>query len=416
MVEFRPVAGFEYDTGVAGDFADLIAPPYDVIDEALRRKLASKSPYNIVHITLPEARGAADKYAAAGEILSGWKARGALVRSGPTFYVIEQRFETAGKTLTRTGVLGQARLSRWREAGIYPHEVTLPKPKADRLALYRATKVAPGPSFSLFEDSGGAVARTLEQAKAGAPWRETDGPEGSHDRIWKIAGGSAQRLSELFANERFFIADGHHRYETALAYRDELARSGALAPDHPANFVLMCAVPFDDPGLVILPTHRLLHLEDQADVRAGLEALEAEYELRPVRRPSGSETARAAIVIYDGRAAYGLEMKAAAREAFRRAAGEVMSGLNVHEVVQKVLPRFFEDAAGAIDAEKIGYTHDAAEAERRVDEGEASAAVILAPVSVRQMAAVASAGMTMPPKSTYFYPKLPTGVVVKPLE
>lgn len=419
MVEFRPVEGWEYNLKVAGAFGDLIAPPYDVIDAARRKELVERSRYNVVRLTLPEAEGSLDKYAAAAALLDKWLRQGVFARCGPAFYVIEQTFTLFGRRLLRTGVLGQARLSPWREGGIYPHEVTLPKPREDRLNLYRATRVAPGPSFSLFEDRGGAVRAAMDAVKASPRYREADGPEGSYDRVWKIEDPAVmERLARAFADERFFIADGHHRYETALAFRDELAAGGALPADHPANFVLMCAVPFDDPGLVILPTHRLLTL-DAADAARGLDALGRDYavvkadDLGDFGRPGARATDTIAVRVRGE--SYFLRMKEAARKAWVEEAGGLMADLNVIEVRQRVLPRFFEDVSTAISSERIKYSHEITEAIRRVDDGEFGAAVMLSPVTVRQMAAVAGAGNTMPPKSTYFYPKLPTGVVIKPL-
>jgi uncharacterized protein (DUF1015 family) len=348
-----------------------------------------------------------------------WKAEKAIVRSRAAFYVIEQTFEIGGRRLVRTGVLGQARLAPWGKGGIFPHEVTLPKPKEDRLRLYRATGVAPGPSFSLFEDAGGKVRAAMGEIKAANPYWTADGPEGSSDRVWKVTDGATIKgIEEAVAGEKFFIADGHHRYETALAYREELAAKGALAAGHPANFVLMCAVAFDDPGLVVLPTHRLLHLASQGTAQEGLRALEADYTI--VRVASLDGFARggampAGIAIYAGGGTYLLRMKGQARAAFVREAGEVMAGINTYEVLEKVLPRFFEDVGRAVAAEEVKYTHDLGEAAARVDSGASQAAVVLAGITVRQIAEVASMGRTMPPKSTYFYPKLPTGVAIKPL-
>jgi uncharacterized protein (DUF1015 family) len=420
MVEFRAVSGLEYNDNVAGPFASVIAPPYDVIDDAQRKAFAARSPYNVVRITLPDAEGNLDKYAAAARTAGRWMSEGALVRTQRAFYVIEQRFTVNGRELVRTAVLGELRLSRWREAGVFPHEVTLPKPRADRLSLYKALKLQPEPIFSLFEDASGAIRKTLVQAKAAPPYRAADGPEGSFDRVWKVADAAiVRRLTTLFAPERFFMADGHHRYETALAYRDELADGRDLAPDHPANFVLMAAVAFDDPGLVILPTHRLLCGRGDTTVERALEGLSADYEAAPAS-PADLESLTLApapaIGVYAGGKAYLLRMREPSRIALAASAGALMASLNVYEVLERVLPRFFTDVKAAVAEERIRYTHDFAQAAARVDSGECAAAIVLAPISVRQIAAVAESGSTMPPKSTYFYPKLPTGVALKPLE
>ncbi len=419
MVEFRALEALEYSEE-AGAFEDLISPPYDVIDAAARAKLAAKNAHNIVHVILPEASGGMDKYAAAGALVKRWRSDGVLVAGGRAFYVIEQTFASGGKKRVRTALLGQARLAAWREGGIHPHEVTLPKPRADRMNLYKATGVVPGPCFSLFEDAQGTVRALVEKIKTRSPYRVADGPEGSYDRIWKVTGEEeTAAITEAFEGEDFFIADGHHRYETALAYRDELAKAGKLADSHPANFVLMGVVPFDDAGLVMLPTHRLLCLEGERSVTESMEALASDYEMEKVESLEAfsrvDEQAPAPIALYDGKASYLLKMKAASRRAFVAEAGEVMAGLNVYEAREKVMGKFFGDVAGAIAAEHVKYTHSVQEALEAVDRKTCAAALILSPISVRQMAEVASAGRTMPPKSTYFYPKLPTGVAIKPL-
>jgi uncharacterized protein (DUF1015 family) len=229
-----------------------------------------------------------------------------------------------------------------------------------------------------------------------------------------------ETLVTRFAKEKFFIADGHHRYETSLAYRDELGGGKALPAEHPANFVMMCAVPFDDPGLVIMPTHRMLELGGIEPAVKGLEALGEDYDIRDAgaleELNSVCSVPCETIAIYAGGRAYLLQMKPATRKALAAKAGELMADLNVFQVLERVLPRFFGDVQRAIDQERIKYSHDLAETLKRIDSNECQAAIILSPITVRQMATVASAGKTMPPKSTYFYPKLPTGVVMKPLE
>jgi len=418
VVDFKPLQGLEFDTAVAGDFGSLISPPYDVVNATLRQKLVAANQYNIVRITLPEAQGDLDRYAAAAKLAQDWQARGVLKQGPLAFYVVEQRFASHHIEYTRTAIGGHLRLAPWREGGVYPHEVTLPRPKADRLSLYRSTRMQHGPVFSLFEDAGGAISRIVGRVKSGQVYREAEGPEGSYDRVWRVTdAGTLDELQKLFAKEKFFIADGHHRYETALAYRNEVASGKALPADHPANFVLMFAVPFDDPGVVILPTHRLLCLDGDATAM-GLGALSADYEIRDATLEDLGDvcsTPCETIGLYYCGGMHLLRMKEASREGFRGAVGELMADLNVFEVKEKVLPAFFSNVSAAIDQERIKYTHDLAEATSRIDAGECAVALVLAPITVRQMAKIASAGRTMPPKSTYFYPKLPTGVVMKAL-
>jgi uncharacterized protein (DUF1015 family) len=269
----------------------------------------------------------------------------------------------------------------------------------------------PGPIFTLFEDNDGAARRVLDDTVVTAPFREAEGPEGARDRVWKITKpDSISALEVALAGERFFIADGHHRYETALAYREEISGGQALPEDHPANFVLAAAVPMGDPGLFILPTHRLLSLDNSTDVSAAVRTLEADYVIE-----RGKEGGEAAVSIYAAGERYRLALRESARRELESELGPLMAGLNVNEVRHRILPRFFEDVDRAVAEERITYTHDTDEALGLVDSGSRDAAVLLTPLPVRTVAAVSAAGETLPPKSTYFFPKIPTGIVLNPL-
>jgi uncharacterized protein (DUF1015 family) len=416
MTEFKALDGIEYDVAKAGDLADLLSPPYDVISADARKLLADRSPNNIIHLLIPQAEGSLDRYEAAGRLIDRWRAEGVLADAGKAFYILEQSFRLHGESHVRTALLGRIRLGAWRESGVYPHEVTLPRPKADRLNLYRAARVQPGPIFTLAEDRDHVVADVMDRVRNTAPSREADGPEEAHDRIWKIS--DADTIAELeaaFSDEPLFIADGHHRYETALAYRNELAEASGLAADHPANFVLAAVVPMADPGLFMLPTHRLLKIDDPAAVDKAIAALEADYVVTRIEGANEAAFASTDTALYANGACYTLAMR---EEAARRLEGElgaVMAPLNVNTALRIILPRFFTDVQAAIDEERIAYTHEMTEAAASVDAGEADVALLMAPLPVETVAAVSRGGATLPPKSTYFYPKLPTGVVLNPL-
>ncbi len=420
MKDFIALSGIEYDVAKAGDFSTLLSPPYDVVDESLRSRLAARNPYNVVRIILPEPSGSMDRYQAAAALVKTWQEAGVLAGGGRAFYVLEQRFELEGRLRTRTALLGRLRLSPWRENGVFPHEVTLPKPKADRLSLYRAAHVQPGPVFALFRDQRGAVATAMDEAKKSVPYRVADGPLRDEDRVWKISDQSTIDLLEnALAGEHFFIADGHHRYETALAYREETARGASLPEDHPANFALAAVVTFDDPGLVILPTHRLVRLDSGASIAGALDGLARDYDIEEVRAVDARDALNATsapIVLYSAKRWRFLRLKDGAREALVKEAGALMAGINVYEARSRVLSCFFPNVDKAADEEHIGYTHDLDDAIAGVDGGGWDAAVMLAPLSVSTVAAVASAGSIMPPKSTFFYPKIPTGIVLNPLQ
>ena len=415
MPDFLALDGLEYNTRKAGPLDALLAPPYDVINGELRRALAKRSPYNIVHLIVPEPAEGLDRYEAAGVLLARWRAEGVLVPSGRAIFLLEQRFEVAGEELSRTAVIGRVRLGPWRESGIYPHEFTLPRPKEDRLNLYRAATVQPGPVFALFEDSKSAVSLLMNSLKGAEPLCTVEGPEGARDRVWKVTdAASVAALEEALGSERLFVADGHHRYETALAYRNEASAHAALPADHPANFVLAAVVPFCDPGLRILPTHRLLRMDGRPSLAEALDALEKDYLIESaaeIDRRFLADPSTGAIALYTPGTWHRLQRRESSPAAAPGAAGR----LNVSEVRERVLVKFFDDVEQAVSEEHIAYTHEIDEAVSLVDAGACDAAVILAPLSVEEMAAVAAAGEVLPPKSTYFYPKIPTGLALNPL-
>ncbi len=419
MAQFRALDGIEYCTSKAGPLGTLVAPPYDVIDGPARARLAATSPHNIVNLILPRPAGGLDRYQAARRLVESWRRDGVLVDGGRAFYVIEQRFSFSSGPATRTAILGRLRVGPWRESGVFPHEVTLSRTKADRMNLYRATKLQPGPIFTLFEEAAGDFGQLLGEVKKAPPDAEFDGPEGAHDLVWKVTEeGLLDALERTLSGGSFFVADGHHRYETALAYRDELAGGGQLPRDHPANFVLTAAVGSSDEGLRVLPTHRLISVEHPQAVSAGLEALGREYHIDtsgPADEAPLADCGPGAMALYAKGMLHKLQMKPAARSEFEKSEGKLLSGLNVHEARLKVLSCFFRDVDSAVEEENIRYTHEVSEAVVRVDSGEFDAALLLAPIPVEKVAKVARAGEIMPPKSTYFFPKLPTGVVLNPL-
>ncbi len=265
MAEIHPFRGVRYDVAKVGSMSGVVAPPYDVIDGALQDKLYEASPYNVIRLELnrPEPGDApgADRYGRAAGFLKDWIRQGVLKEEDhPAFYVYDQTYEVEGESYTRRGFLARVRLEPFGEGRIFPHEQTLSGPKADRLALYHATEFNLSPIFGLYPDTEGAVQRAVEGAiRDHAPLEAVDHLGVVH-RLWPVYDQEAHTTVQGMMTDRpVFIADGHHRYETGLKYRDEKAAAGKLSgTDDPANFCLMMLVGMNDPGLLILPTHRLV--------------------------------------------------------------------------------------------------------------------------------------------------------------
>ncbi|HEV2973159.1 MAG TPA: DUF1015 domain-containing protein, partial [Pirellulales bacterium] len=264
MPTIEAFRGLRYDPKHVGSLSDVVAPPYDVIGPELQSQLYKAHPANVVRLILnrdePGDEATNNRYSRAAKFLKNWRSEGVLATEPqPAIYVYHQVFRYGGRELTRRGFMARCRLERFGDGQIFPHEETMSGPKQDRLLLTRACKANLSQVFGLYPDPNNASGHLLETAVAGTTPIEATDHLGVLHRMWPIYDATliAQLAREL-APQPVFIADGHHRYETACNYRDEIsAASGSLPPDHPANFVLMMFVAMNDPGLIVMPTHRL---------------------------------------------------------------------------------------------------------------------------------------------------------------
>ncbi len=265
MADVQAFRAYRYDLARVGNLSDVIAPPYDVIDPALQERLYQRSPQNVVRLILnretPADSERDNRYTRAGQTLRDWVQQGVLVQdSARALYVYHQDFEVEGQRFTRRGFMARVRLEPFGSGRIFPHEETLAGPKADRLKLFHATQMNLSQIFGLYPDAEGAVQTRLDAAVGRMPPLQATDHLGVVSRLWPVTDQHAvSAVSGMLADHPVFIADGHHRYETALRYLQEKQQAGEVnGPDHPANFVLMMLVGMSDPGLLILPTHRLV--------------------------------------------------------------------------------------------------------------------------------------------------------------
>ncbi|MBV9309335.1 MAG: DUF1015 domain-containing protein [Solirubrobacterales bacterium] len=417
MAEIEPLHALRYDPEKTNGLQDVVAPPYDVIDADERALLEARSPYNVVRIDLP--RGNGDPYEHAADELAKWTADGIIVReSDPSLWLLEQAYTGPdGRERSRRGFFARVRVEDYGAGRIRPHERTHPGPKEDRLRLTRATRANLSPIFSLFDDREGAVAATLEPLSGQQTWAETVDNDGTQNRLWRIGDTSAidQVKAALRATE-LLIADGHHRYETARVYADELGGEG----EH--RYVLMCLVALQDPGLTVFPTHRLIRGLRPAQHEALAAALRENFEIQELEDTSQLAPRPAADVTIGYidshvRRPFLLKLKDPAiadaalpdhAEPYRRLDTAVLEAL--------ILKRTLGMSDENIDhLEGLGYARDARQALDLVSASEYDAAFFMAPTPVERVKAVADAGESMPPKSTYFFPKVPTGLLFNPL-
>ncbi|MGD8697812.1 MAG: DUF1015 domain-containing protein [Gemmatimonadales bacterium] len=413
IVPFRPL---RFQLGPEADVGAVWAPPYDVITAGDAATLRERHTHNIVRITNP-TDGREDRYATAARELGSWIDDGALVReSQPAVYVHQHTFESAGNSYRRTGFWALVRLDEFGAGGVVPHERTLEGPKADRLALMRACRAQLSPVFFISSDPDGSLLALMEGAAKGEPHEEAEFPTGMRHRIWRVVDQPyLNRLLSAAREQVLLIADGHHRYETALKYRDELVAAGAAQTGRgPHECLLAYIVPEDDPGLLLLPTHRLMHGDPLPWVSAVLKT----SDRFDVSRLSGAEveSAVAALGGESGRPSFVLVARDEDGGWLLRlrkpTSTTAISSVALHEV-------FLAEGAGlsvAQQVERVSYVKDASEALESVRTGTAQAAFILSAPEVGQVRAAAAAGERLPPKTTYFWPKVPTGIAIHSID
>jgi uncharacterized protein (DUF1015 family) len=414
----EPINALHYDLARTGGLQPVIAPPYDVIDDSERADLLSRSPHNIVAIDLPKGD---DPYAAAAAQLAEWIESGALTRDDePAVWAVEQTYSApgGGEKLVRKGFLARIEVEEYGPGKVRPHERTHAGPKEDRLRLTRATKTNLSPIFALYDDPTGIAERALDSATAGEPWGEATGYDGAETRVWRIAEPEVvAAVCQVATDSELLIADGHHRYETARVHADE-----ADAPAG-ARFTLAYMVALQDPGLVVFPTHRLVDGLTDEDWEALDEAIAENFDVVDLDEPfepSGEGGERVQITLLDSRDGSAklltLRDPAIAEQLLpdRSAAYRELDTGVLEALLLRGALGITEERVDHLDG--FGYARDLITAVQAVATGERDAAFLMGPTPVTRIRAVAEAGEYMPPKSTYFFPKIPTGILLNPLE
>ena len=422
MADVRAFPALRYDPARV-DIASVLAPPYDVISPSRQHELYERSPYNVVRVEYGEQRpgdtDADNRYTRAARDLSSWLADGVLRRDDPpAMYAYTLEFGHEGSRYIREHLFAVVRLEAWDAGVVLPHEHTLAGPKSDRLELLRATRTQVSPVFALYRGDRmqPETAETLFEADA----------DDSRHRLARIADPDAvAALAGAFARRPLYIADGHHRYETALAYRDECrAHAPRWTGDEPENFVLMALTAASDPGLLVLPTHRVVHVPPPSDALARLAPMFDAHEVsvadagEALRHEPPDATSFATIGLSPGRAhLLRLRDRTAAERAMPAGQPDAWRRLDVSVLHHAILgPLFGIDDATLVRGGAVSYTQDASEATAAVLRADAPCAFLLRATPVEQVLAVSDAGGRMPQKSTYFFPKLPTGLVMYPFD
>ncbi|MBI4202110.1 MAG: DUF1015 domain-containing protein [Chloroflexi bacterium] len=425
MAEVRPFRGLRYAARAGASLTDLICPPYDVIAPAQQQALESLHPHNAVHIELPRGEGDA-QYQNAASLFSRWQEEGILVRDNiPSYYFMRHTFVHNSKTLARWGLMAAVRLEDYDRRVVLPHEETRPQAKEDRYRLMTACRANFSPIMCLYRDPK----HRIRQAVESTGWKTPMARASYNDEelsLWAVPSSVLdEAVQATMKDAPLFIADGHHRYETALRYRNEAGAKAGYVPQNAAfNYVMMTLIDFQDPGLVVMPYHRAIGGVNAQGVTALRNKLMEVFQLEAIpshpRTPQALEEAvrqRPGVCLGllgpDGEGPYLCTLRLEAREGLRTLPGGMAlrdsEGWVLHQAV-------FAPVLGTGDSPLITYFHDPQEGWDKVLEGELQMAFFLKPFPLDLFQGVVSAGQKLPPKSTYFHPKLPTGLVFNLLE
>jgi uncharacterized protein (DUF1015 family) len=432
LAGIRPFRGVYYNQALVKDLAAVICPPYDIITPQMQQELYHRSEWNFIRLEsgreLPQDKDIDNKYIRARTTLRKWLDQDTLViDETPAIYLHDHHFTYQGREYRRRGIICLVRLEEWSKMTVRPHEGTLARPKGDRLSLLWVLQANTSPILALFDDRRGQVTSLLAAQSQSEPMLNVNTGSGEGHRLWAITDAKAvKQICHHVAHRPLYIADGHHRYESALAYqRERRTYSSSVSEEEPFDFVMMTLVDFSDPGLVILPAHRLVSGMSKAALDGLITRLRTFFEVeelplnmadigQQVNDLLAEETGKVKLILY------GLTQ-------------ERLLVLRLHDfdAVSRMMPYFYSDRYKRLDVsivdhvileELLGLSHDMAgasldfsydglEAINRVLDQECQLALIVNPVKPEVVRAIADSGDRMPRKSTYFYPKAPAGLV-----
>jgi uncharacterized protein (DUF1015 family) len=430
MVDFRPFRGLRYNSKVVGDLASTLCPPYDLIAPELQQSLYGLSPYNVVRLEegerLESDDAATNRYTRAAALFDQWLRQEVLVREQEAcFYLLRQAYRFRGHQKARLGLMGCVRLEEYDRRAVLPHEYTQAPPVQDRVALMEACLANFSPIMGLYRDSSGLLSPVIREVMAQGPIVHIRDSGEQELTLWAVAARDLREaVGKFFAQRVVYLADGHHRYEAALKFRDiQLSQAASLAhTDAAGNFVMMTLIGFDDAGLMVLPYHRVLEGLAAPVVTQLMKRLHQLFEVRPVAGAgnggaeglleqvahSGKERQTIGLV---GREDESRRLLTLRPEVDRDSWGPLAiseAWILEEQVLKPVLGRRL--------TEHLSYVHDHHLAVEQVASGQRQMAFLFNPLPMAQFESVVGEGRRLPPKSTFFYPKLPTGLVINQLD
>jgi len=435
VAQIRPFSGLRYNLSIVKDLADVICPPYDVISPSLHAALHKRSKYNFIR--LEDAKKSSDdtptnnKYTRTAATLTQWLEKKILVPENiPAVYLHEHYFRLQGKYGIRRGIIARVRLEEWDKMIIRPHENILSAPKEDRQNLLRALKVNTSPVLMMYQDPERTITAALVKETSKKPVIDTTIPEGDRHKVWAITDTAVINLiAGIMAKQPFYIADGHHRYTSALTYRrEQMAVNPLLSPDDAVNFVMTTLVDFADPGLIILAPHRVIRGLSKSNLGEVMTKLGTFFEIDELQANNADAWQKldAAMAQPDGirlglfgpgtdkfyvlkliNEAVLAEIMPRQSDIYRRLDVSVLD----HVILNKILGLSIDGST----EDRVSFSHDRLESMKEVMAGKQQLVFFLKPVRPELIKMVSDANEKMPRKSTYFYPKAPAGIVVNPL-
>lgn len=426
MADIMAFKGMRFDTGKAGEIEELCCPPYDIISEEERLAFLAENENNIIRLELPKGE---NPYGDAAAVLKDWEEKGILVREdAPAIYVYEEEFTAYGKSGAVKGIVVRLRVEEFEKGVVLPHEFTLSKAKEDRLNLMKATNCNFSQIYGLYMDEEHTSLNTVDEASKGTPDIELTDKGGVTHRLWIIKDEAViSKLVADFKDRKIYIADGHHRYETALNYRNYCRENGISKEGDAQDFQMIYLVDMEHPGLVVFPTHRLVRDLDEFDSDEVLCKCSKYFDIEAF---TGTDNMEAELDAEDkmGKKAFGfyvgegewykLTLKdVSVMDELLPELSEVSRSLDVTVLHTLILEKIFGiDKANMAAQINLTYTKFFEEAISFVDSGKAQCSFVLNPTKVKEIRDVAAVGEKMPQKSTYFYPKMITGLVMNKLD
>ncbi len=424
MAEVSPFRGWRFNPGLVGDMASVLCPPYDMIDEATQEELKRQNKYNVIHLEAGEGldwnTSAKEQYAAASNLFDQWRKEEVLRQDEePCYYLMRHTFPLGGKTMVRIGLIASVGLEDYKTRQILPHEFTQAPAIQDRVWLMESLSANISPIMSIFRDTESVLSQVFKQVMAGTPEFDATDDSDNGTALWRISDSGLQRqVSEFFVNRPIYLADGHHRYEAARQYQLDRHRESedAKAPNLAHNHVMMTLIAFDDPGLVVLGYHRTLNdvPDDKlARIKAKLNEL---FDSSPL---SGNSDALIEQVDEQGvnkRLLASVDIDGAKMLTLKESAVDPTWGALASSEAWVLEEQVLRPELGDTTLNHLDFMHDHGEAVEQARKGELQMTFLLKPFPLDAFESIVGGGQRLPRKSTFFFPKLPTGLVINRLE